>query len=149
KSPRQELACFLAQRAYRWKELGDYRQCIDAFMWAYELHPESAPIESSFARAARDWQRHIISIRPQRFPSADCICLRRSPSRMASEDMLALLGLEAAEHLLNNREHDRNWWSPMRQGLTPKTLPVHYHAVFTESACEIKTEFKYTTSALS
>lgn len=124
-SPREELACFLIQRAERWGDFGDYGQEALCFSHSYGLAPAFGALPILIDQSLRLWhaknQRRLppkpgfpqldIGLPPQRFPHL--------PLEVERE----MLCLKITEQLLDNPEYDRIWWEPMRCGQTPKDLP--------------------------
>lgn len=144
-TPRQELAGFLGQRGLRWLEFGNRRRAAESFAWAYGLEPLDKRWYNTLARTAREWHEDLMARKPQPFPKIEFKTLyRKFPPILPVGEALTILGLEATENMLNDPELDRQFWEPMRKGLTPDLLPVRCVARFRRDGCTLQLRFKRT-----
>jgi hypothetical protein len=124
-SPREELAGFLAQRAFRWKELGRYRQAANGFAWALALQPGNGLYHDNAVHVCKErWGPSLLALEPPGFPHLEFVYpLRRFPPPFPEQLERAILGLEGWENLLKDPEHERQLWGPMRRGVRPLARP--------------------------
>ena len=135
-SPREELAGFMAQRAFRWKELRNYRQAANSFAWALALQPANVLYHDNVVHVCKEqWGPSLLAMEPQGFPPLDYVYpARRWPPPFPEQMERAILGLEGWENLLKDPKHDHNWWAPMRRGQRPLSRPpVKARVVFQQN----------------
>ncbi|MCI0455604.1 MAG: hypothetical protein L0Z62_01325 [Gemmataceae bacterium] len=116
-TPRQELAAFLAERGHRWGDFKRYRRAVEGFAWASALHPQNQAYQNTLHQYLDDWTAALGRLRPPRFPRFSIAWPpRRYPDTLPEVLEKGIIGLEVAENLLNDQEHERNWWGPLRRG---------------------------------
>ncbi len=135
KSPKEELAGFLAGRALRFEDFGVYRRAAEALLWAMQLAPQNESYANTASRVMDDWHKKLEGRKPPGFPEIHI----RSPQRRFGDavPMMAernVLGLEAMENLLNNPEFERDWWAPARKGQRAK-MPYAADFEFDAKGC--------------
>ncbi|MBX9626835.1 MAG: hypothetical protein K2X82_23750 [Gemmataceae bacterium] len=124
KSPREELAYFLAQRAHAWYEAGSHRGSVDGFAWAAGLVPDNVTLRDTLIEHMNRWTRWTKAETPAAFPAVEI----GPPARRLYPDALPLdlergiLGLMAVDSLLRDAELVPVW-ERMRRGAWPGRGP--------------------------
>jgi hypothetical protein len=141
-TPRQELAGFLGERAYFFRNQGNYRQAAESRAWASALAPENAVYLDMLIYVLKDWESKLKSLMPQGFPKTALeVPRRRFPANLPLEFELAVLGCEAWENMLRDPELEGKWWRPLREGKRLVQKPVQALARFEEQKCDISFKF--------
>jgi hypothetical protein len=123
KSPREELAEWMAGRGECFRHNGKMREAAEAFLWAHELEPENRCARCSFSRAMLTWRDNLAAICPQPFSALRITFPPRRFRQVPKEAEQDLYYLRAKEDLLHDKELEWRFWSPMRQGTKPEDLP--------------------------
>lgn len=141
KTPREELATFLAQRAGVWKQSGDRRRVIESFAWARTFAPQNLFYRTHLNVALNEWHAELEARKPPRFPDIYVHkWTRRYPATLPKDLEYHILGLSCTEFLLNDPVNERKWWTPMRQGVS---LPVRLARIvvdFTRTGYHVQLE---------
>jgi len=128
--PRQELACFLAQRAARWRQLGQARLEAEALAWAVTLAPDNVFHRQTLLQVLDGWHESLKAIKPPAFPALTIVSPEPGLPRIVPEAIERdLIGLTVAELLLKDPVNDRTWWQPLRRGahVHPRPAQVIVH----------------------
>lgn len=141
KTPREELAGFLMERFHCWKEAGWDRGAAEAGAWACVLAPANVFFRHTLAAVLNRWSHQQKQRKPRGFPPLLIRAPRRFPDAFPLEVERDILGLEATENLLNDGEHDRRWWEPLRRGMTPAKAPREALVDFHAEGCTIRFRF--------
>jgi hypothetical protein len=139
-TPRQELAVFLCQRAFRWLDFGDYWPAVEPFAWACALYPGNVSMKRRLAGTIRAWDEVLAKAVPRGFPPLTVLNWppRRFPQTLAEETERQILRLQAVEAILCHPDHRRDWWEPLRRGQCVLRRPVAAAVVFGESDFEVR-----------
>jgi hypothetical protein len=70
-TPRQELACFLADRAGLWLDAGNHREAADSYIRASLLDPANGLHVASYRAVLRRWRAKLRTLLPPAFPLLD------------------------------------------------------------------------------
>jgi len=129
KTPTQELANFLAERAQCWKDHGRLRECVDAFAWAAGLSPENEFYLSTLIKLHNEWRREVTRREPPGFPEIWLkVVQRRYAPGVPLELEQHIICLTMTHNLLDNQEWENQWWRALRQGAcwvrTPNAILV-------------------------
>jgi hypothetical protein len=122
-SPRQELACFLGTRAFRWLDLGNYQEAVESFIWASSLNLENKLAGFCTVTIMDKWHQHLQDSLPPNFPKLD---IKLPPRRFANVPHWVeaqAIGLETMEKVLQEPEH-QTWWEMLRQSPHSRPLEV-------------------------
>jgi hypothetical protein len=133
-TPRDELASFLAKRAFQWRDKRLYQKTVDAVAWAAELTAtRSAMYPHCLVGMIWEWENHLKTLYPPRFPKIEAIMQknRRRFTLMPWEVERAIRVLERVEACLFNPRHEAEWWKPLRNHQVPLT-PVPSSITVTE-----------------
>jgi hypothetical protein len=109
-TPRMELAGFLAERGLHWREHGDYRQAVEAFLWALELVPENACVRRRAVKTLHAWGDEVRAMTPPYLPVVN---IRPPPRRYQSvpkELEREMILWETIEKILNHPDWDSRVW---------------------------------------
>jgi len=129
-TPRHELACFLAQRASRWRQLGQTRLEAEALAWAVILAPDNVFHRQALSEVLIRWHVSLEAMKPPGFPALYIAPPGPGLPRIAPEAIdRDLIGLTVTELLLKDPVNDREWWQPMRNGawVHPRPARVIVH----------------------
>ncbi len=138
-SRRAELAGFLMERAFCWQDVGRHRRVVEAMGWACALEPKNQFYLNRFKASLNDWTRTLDGRKPAHFPKLLIKAeTRRLPVTLPLEFEQDILGLQATENILNNREHNSDWWEPLRRGQRVRDVPSHALVDFTPSECHVR-----------
>ncbi len=140
-SPREELADFVAQRAWVLKDRGFFQDAAHAFAVASDLDLQHAQYSQCLLECLRDWKSNLQARLMPKFPQFRVVAKpeeRRWPTSVPWEverEFAALLGLQQT---LDNPEAEKRWWKPLREGkltdgLALTTVTIHY--------CSVQTKF--------
>lgn len=120
-TPRRELAGFVARRGYRWRDAGNYRRAIAAFVAAADLDTEHLSYPRCVNECVWEWEAKLRMRVPPGFPRVeagfDPRVRRWREMSTAFEHRIRLL--EAVEDALDDPDHVRWWWEPLRAGRPP------------------------------
>ncbi len=142
KTPRMELASFLAERAIVWEENQQLRPCVEAYAWATALVPENSFYSNTLKRRMNDWLAQLRTKEPSGFPSVYVKELEPIyPPSLPLDLRVGILGMVATDNLLNDARHDTWWWSRMRQGEQRENSPIRADAEFRRDGCDIGLRF--------
>lgn len=115
--PRQELAGFLVQRGFHFREARNLRQCVNSLGWAAALCPDDEFHRGTVNGHYNLWLREVKQKEPPGFPEVWLKVLqRRYPEGLPFDLEREMLCLEMTENLLKDREWDQKWWEPLRRG---------------------------------
>lgn len=144
----QELASFLISRSYCWQDAGNHRLQVEALAYASAIAPGNIYYRHTLNKALNDWTEKLESRRPPRFPCLEIAASkRRFPSALPLKTEQDILAMEAMENLLNDANHDRALWTPLRQGRANINPPVRAVAAFKpEGGCNIRFRFDWDLS---
>jgi hypothetical protein len=118
KTPKEELAGFLAQRAYCWRQSGRMKECVDSWAWSVGLSSENAYYLDALKRNYGEWLRQVKAREPQGLPESRLkVVERRYPAGLPLDVEHSIIGLEVTESLLN--DHKGDW-----KGRTPRIVLV-------------------------
>jgi hypothetical protein len=124
-TPREELASFLVERYHCWKDAGNQRRGVEALAFALALSPSNVFFRHTLNHALDQWQSALDARKPHLFPVLEIDPgPPRFPASLPVKVERDILALEATENLLNNPDHDRNWWAPIRCGNTGVRVPT-------------------------
>jgi hypothetical protein len=141
KTPRQELAGFLAQRGLYFREMGKHREAARIFAWALALHPENAVADNTVARVCNEWGDVLRALEPDGFPKMQVTWpVGHFPPSVPREYTRALFWLECWDNLLRDPEFEAKWWGPMRRGERLASWPARARIEHTGTRCEIGLE---------
>jgi hypothetical protein len=145
-TPREELAGFLAQRGFCWKDTGDFWREAVAFAWSLALAPHNRGTEERLRASLNDWTVHMKRLSPRNFPVLYCHWPeeRLLPAGVPLDVDQGIQGLSAWQTILLNPEHDRRWWGPLRRGLVPSPCPAWIDVYFTPSGFTVKFGYRGT-----
>jgi hypothetical protein len=125
-TPREELASFLAKRAFQWRDHRMYREAVDSFSWAAELTTGRSVIyQDCVLETIQEWEKNLKTLYPPRFPKIEVLMQknrRRFPS-MPWWVERAIRVLEGVELCLFEPRHETDWWRPLRNQQVP-LVPV-------------------------
>ncbi len=129
KSPREELACFLVQRAFCWRQAGNLRECVEAFAWASSLSPDNAYLLNGFIEYYEAWFAEVKAREPRGFPQVLLDMFeRRFPEGLSLEFEQNIIYLTLLEILLKDQKANILWWEPLRRGQwwveTPRSVQI-------------------------
>ena len=141
KTPRMELASFVASRAITLQENRQLRACVEAYAWATSLVPENGFYSNTLKMRMNDWLAQLQTREPAGFPTIYVKELEPIyPPTLSLDLRVAILGMKATECLLNDAQKDAWWWSRMRQGQRVNA-PVRADADFGRGGCDIGLRF--------
>lgn len=126
-SPRMELASFMVERGFRWREVRNYREWIDAWAWAHCLWPERESGLSSLKSALNEWTAAQRRRKTAGFPEIHLkIMERRYTPEFPIDLEVDVLGHVATENLLNDPTIPAEQWARLeiaaRNGRREKAL---------------------------
>jgi hypothetical protein len=143
-TPREELATFIAERAYRWRDLGNLRQVANALAWATAIAPKNGFYVNTLNAVMREWGTGLARLEPPGYPMMYFTWPpRRFPETLPLQYEKDILCLEATENILKNPEYDSRWWAPMRQGQVVEKSPIAVIAVCRPDKCDISVRFTH------
>jgi hypothetical protein len=123
---REELSDFLAQRACRWRDVGNLRQCCQSFAWSSAVAPHSPLRLKGLEIVVNEWREKLWKMMPKNFPALVIeLPSRRYPPTLSENIEEGLMRLESAENLLRDPINEASLWGPMRQGLHLARRPTH------------------------
>lgn len=137
-SPREELAFFLCERGFCWRQEGNHRRAAEALAWAAALRPAYPAARATAVAALAEWEKELRRAAPPGFPPL-CVTSddRRFPESVPAGLERDVLTLEAVETLLRDPEFERDLWGPMRRGQTPAHAPSGARAHFAGRRCQV------------
>jgi hypothetical protein len=136
---RQELANFLAERAFRWKDLGRHRPMVNALAWASALHPEHYILRNTLIFHMHEWNKALETLQPPRFPPMRIKWPpRRFPCSLPEQIERNILGLEATENVVKDPELNQRFWEPMRRGQQATRSPDTVLVQMTTTDCTVR-----------
>ena len=144
KTPRQELALFLCERALRWEAAGNTREAIDTWAWAAGLHPEHAILQNTLKVKINDLLGSQRARKPAQFPAR--VWIQPPPVRLWPEGLPValerhILGAFAEENLLRTPDLVPVW-ERMRRGQWNQPFPDTAQVVyFADGTCDISLRF--------
>jgi hypothetical protein len=109
---RQELACFLTDRAWQWLNAGKHAQATDAFLRASQLDPANELHVASAEAVGARWRKKLRAVAPPVFPGISS--LSPCPRHLAvclGIDSHALV-LEATEDYLTDSPYSAQRFEP-------------------------------------
>jgi hypothetical protein len=122
-TPREELAEFLAQRAYCWLDFGNHRGAAESFIWASVVAPENKLHATCAVGVLDQWGTKVRKSLPPNFPE---VTIRFPPRRIpyvpdsVERDYLALGAFEDLLLLPENQQ----WWEALRHSPTQRPAQV-------------------------
>ncbi len=123
-TPREELAGFLAQRGFRWHELGRYKEAAEAFIWAGILAPKHKLHEEDVLTVFDLWRKRNDALLPPNFPRMQVVLppKRRFPEIPEGVET-NLICYEVLEKSLRDPAFIENIVKPLRAN--PRQKPPH------------------------
>jgi hypothetical protein len=156
-TPREELANFLTQRGWRWRDQGRWRFAVESFAYASGLVPENASYLNTCKGAMNFWLDEIQKRKPPGFPALFIQAHRLLPPGVRGPDRLPherhyppglplemeqeLFAREALEDILRHAEFNRAFWEPMRRGVSLPRKPVRVLARLMPEGWNVSMEF--------
>jgi hypothetical protein len=144
RTPREELAGFVFERAMVWAGAGNSRRCAEGLAWACSLDSENELYRNTLQFRLVEWTRWTNLLKPPGFPPSVQIT---SPPRRLFPDSLPVdyerevLGLMAVESALLDPEWGRSW-EAMRLGCWTGRTPIAAVAEYDEKGnCVIGFQF--------
>jgi hypothetical protein len=136
-TPRVELASFVGQRAYVYRDNHRYLDAIDHFIIAADLDERHITYRAATELALRAWREHLRKQLPTGFPPRIEVRLRKDKRRWPTipwELERDICCAHTTEWCLNHPRHEEWWWKPLRKGLRPKhdvptSITVDYELV--------------------
>lgn len=120
KTPREEVAAFLSQRAACWGEAGQKRQEVEALAWASALAPHNFFHRDFLNWFMNRWHEQLQALKPPGFPVLSIHWPpRRFPATLPEDFEQDIIRLTIAEFLLRDPINIQKWWEPMRRGAPP------------------------------
>jgi hypothetical protein len=144
KTPRMELAGFMAERGFCWLDIGRHREAVESFVWAYVLCPQNRGMWNTLARTETAWREGLVRRTPKSFPLIRLHHDRRWPEAFGIEFQSGVMIVEATEALLDNAWCEEHWWGPLRRGEEAR-VPSCIHAHF-DAAGRGRIEFEFGAS---
>lgn len=124
KTPKEELASFLADRANYWLRMTRLKEAAEAFTWSSCLVPYNKVYPNTAKIVLNQWLDEINARKPAQFPNLHVRSRHRHfPETLPLEIEQALLALDATEHMLDDPDQDRRWWKPLREGAALTRAP--------------------------
>jgi hypothetical protein len=120
KTPRMELAYFMAQRAHCWLDLGRHKEAAESFAWAWVLGPDNQLSRRCTEAVLDMWADKLDALRardPRAFPGFREVSFpprRRYPAPIPVEMERYMLYYEWLEESLTAPRDGRGWWEPPR-----------------------------------
>jgi hypothetical protein len=146
-TPREELAWFLGDRAHYYRQARQWPQAIESLVQANILFPRNVSALNTLKVCLKEARKDLGRRKPSTFPEIWINRQRRFPTLpLQVEEEIS--DLEATQLLLDDPEHDRKWWQPMRQGIAPLRRPVEALVDFTPKQCQISLRFAGSSPAL-
>jgi hypothetical protein len=105
----------MAQRGFRWLDLGKQRQAGEAFLWACELAPDNVAMRRRAASTLREWETRLRAQLREDFPG---IIVRFPPRRYPAippELERRMIFWEAVERVVADPRFERLYWQPARK----------------------------------
>ncbi len=138
-TPREELAGFLAERGFLWRQHGAHRQAVNSLAWAWAFAPGNKLRANSLIRAMNAWGDELRRLEPPGFPEMYCAWRppRRFPAGLPEDFERDIRFLEAWESILRDAEHESTWWEPLRRG-QGSTGPARAFIVHSETGCSVR-----------
>jgi hypothetical protein len=121
-TPRMEMAGFLAQRAYQWLDLGEYRQGLEAFAYSCRLTPANKSYEDCLRGYLLKWRERLDGLVPPHFPALQVHYRRRRYPWLSELLEREMVCFEATERVLAEPKHAA-WWDELRR--SPESRPWH------------------------
>jgi hypothetical protein len=141
KSPREELAEFLAARGHCCLDNGLHRQAVTAYAWASRLDPDNYLRRLSVQDALDRWDRRLHQLSP---PDLSSRTVFSPPTKLLATPPDLGQGIvprQTLQDLLTDAAHDRDGWEPTRRspGRDPAAVPspvlVRHHQATGAGAC--------------
>jgi hypothetical protein len=132
-TPKEELAGFLRERAFLWRDAGNLRWCVGTLGWSAAQVPHMA-IARDTLRANQDlWFKEQQVIQPPRFPrTLLTLYERRYPDTLPVRLEQDVISLEVRDTILKDRKFNEQWWNPLRRGdvsvCSPNMVNIHSYA---------------------
>jgi hypothetical protein len=138
-TPREEVARFLRERGFCWKEAGNFSRAVEAFGWAWGASPSNQGLGGCFAIAMDEWHAQLQKLAPPGFPPVVCNWPRERwlPATVPWHLERDMLSLWAAQTILMARDNEQNWWGPMRRGERPPRKPIKANVCITPDGFEV------------
>ena len=129
KTPRQELANFLCDRAYHSLQDGNRRLGTEAFTHASSLHPEDRLLWNRLCKTMAEWRDDQQRRMPPDFPKVALYPppSARFPNGLPAEALHNIYYLETVEDLLNDVVLNQQFWWPPRPGQPRRRSPAEAH----------------------
>jgi hypothetical protein len=106
-TPRQELACFLADRAGLWLDAGNHREAADSYIRASLLDPENSLHVASYRGVLTRWGANLRALLPPAFPLVDVEFSGRRYPALPLQVERDVLALEAIEKCLSDPAYSK------------------------------------------
>jgi hypothetical protein len=132
-TPREELGGFLAQRAFRWLDIGNLRESCYSFIHASILAPEHRVHGSCVVSVLRKWHKQLKASLPRSFPD---LIVRFTSRRWPTIPPFVEYGFRTwdfVETCLRDPKLNSKWWESLRRNPfnRPYDLPECMEVVFT------------------
>jgi hypothetical protein len=128
---REELAAFMATRSVCWDKLGNGRRAAEAMAWATAFAPRH-DYARSLGQLLRKWLDRLTERMPPGFPRMRVFdSPTRYPPTLPRDAERHLRMQTALEFLLDDPEHERQWWGPMRRRAA---LPYRLTCIYVEQS---------------
>jgi hypothetical protein len=139
KTPREELASFLAERYCCWKDLANHHRAVEAMAWAAALAPKNAMYANTLQMALDRWLHVLNANKPKEFPKISIRAPRRFPVSLPEHFEKDIFGLRALDCMLRDSHQEASWWGPMRRGESLAQKPVEALVDFgADGGCTIR-----------
>jgi hypothetical protein len=141
-SPSQELALFVANRAFIWDDHGRFAEAADCLCWASALEPQNLFHLNTAKLRMNQWLRQLSPRKPPGFPEVFVTTKRRRyPQALPIDVEVHMIGTEITEHVLNEPRFNAQWWEPMRRGERLSRMPVQIEVESSAYHCEYSFRF--------
>jgi hypothetical protein len=126
-TPREELASFLANRGHCWLDNRRHRGAVEAYARAASLAPRQGGYRDCLESAVERWRLRLAQLAPPQFPAVTVHVPGRPLPELPPELEYEIVYLEVVEALLEDPNHCRQWWEPLRRAphVRPADLPSH------------------------
>jgi len=127
-SPSRELASFLFERASVWHCVADYRQAVDALIWASVLEPDNLFYNSMILKEFRKWNNYLRILMPDLQPEIryrippEC---RYPADKVSAEVEREYVCLDLLQDLVTAPSHQEMWQRlrSAKPGSWPRGVP--------------------------
>jgi hypothetical protein len=143
KTPREELAGFLGNRASQWRQAGQHRLAVDTLAHAAARAQPIPNWLNTLLRWMHEWQDELNKKKPGiGFPQLWLYAQQRRYPSLPVDVEEGILALELTEKLLNAPDLETRWWKLMRQGRSVLQPPQMFRGAFSPTQ-ECQISFRY------